>query len=70
MVVHQPKVVDLLNLSYFGLAFTFLALAGEEIRLSQPVVAVICWIKKVYVADEHLEVEITQHIDTSLTLHS
>lgn len=44
-------------MSYHGLAFTFLALTGKVIGLSQPAVAVICWIKEVYVADEHLDVE-------------
>lgn len=46
-------------LSYLGLVFAFLALTGEVIGLSQPVVAVVCWIEEVYVADEHLEGEIT-----------
>ncbi len=46
-------------MSYLGLAFTFLAVTCEVIGLSQPVVAVVCWIEEVYVADEHLEVEIT-----------
>lgn len=45
--------------SYTGLGFAFLALTGEVIELSQPVVTVVCWIEEVYVADEHLEVEIT-----------
>lgn len=45
--------------SYLGFAFTFLAVTGEVIGLSQPVVAVVCCIEEVYVADEHLEVEIT-----------
>lgn len=40
--------------SYFGLALAFRTAAGEVIALSQPVIAVICWIEKVYVADEHL----------------
>ena len=45
--------------SYFGPAFTFLAVTGEVIRLSEHVVAVICWVEEVYVADEHLEMQIT-----------
>lgn len=47
----------LFMLSYHGLARTFLAVTGEKIGFSQPVVAVLCRIKKVYVADEHLETE-------------
>lgn len=50
-------------MSYHGLARTFLAVTGEKIGFSQPVVAVFCSIKKVYVADEHLEMENnTQHM--------
>lgn len=41
--------------SYFGLGFTFLAVTGEVVGLSQPQIAVICWVEEVYVADEHLE---------------
>lgn len=41
--------------SYLGLRFTFLAVAGEIVGLSQPVVAVVRWVEEVYVADEHLE---------------
>lgn len=59
--------------SYFGLAFTFLAVTGEVIRLSQPVVAVICWIEEVYVADEQLQVQIThkhtQHMGILISAH-
>lgn len=47
----------LFMLSYHGLACTFLAVTVKKIGFSQPVVAVFCSIKKVYVADEHLEME-------------
>lgn len=41
--------------SYFGLGFTFLTITAEVIGLPQPVVAIICWVKEVDVADEHLQ---------------
>ena len=44
----------LIVVSYLGLCLTFLAVTGEVVRLSQPVVAVVCWIEQVDVADEHL----------------
>lgn len=48
--------------TYFGLAFTFLAFTCEIVGLSEPGVAIICWIEQVYVADEHLQVETTQQM--------
>lgn len=42
------------RMSHHGPALALLTLTGEVIRLSQPVVAVFCWIEDVDVADEHL----------------
>lgn len=54
-------------MSHHGPAFALLTLAGEIIGLSQPVVAVFCWIEDVDVADEHLRQagNTTQRLHTS-----
>lgn len=49
-----------LGTSCLGHVVTVLAVTGEIVALSQPVVAVVCRKEDVYVADEHLEVEITR----------
>lgn len=43
--------------SHHRLAFAFLTVAGEEVGFSQPVVAILCGVQKVNVADEDLETE-------------
>lgn len=49
--------------SYFGPGFTFLAVTGEVIGLSQPDAAVVCRIEEVDVADECLDVQITKTVN-------
>lgn len=59
-----PSLIPSLNpsvlRSYHRPAGAFLTLTGEVIGVSQPAVAVVCRVEDVYVADEHLEAEITQ----------
>lgn len=50
--------------SHHRLAFAFLTVAGEEVGFSQPVVAILCGVQKVNVADEDLETENNaQHVE-------